>query len=153
MDLQISSNFERQIFESVKNDSDKLKKIMQDFKINKKYFFDHSVQENFQKIYHSAAVSNEMTLETIKIFKQKFNYLADPHTATGLSVLNNIHLDHAIISLACAHPAKFGEAIKKATGVAPNFASELDNIFEKEEKMSILPNNSDDIKLFILENL
>jgi threonine synthase len=55
--------------------------------------------------------------------------------------------------LACAHPAKFSEAIKKATGKKPNFPKELDNIFEKDEKMTILNNNSKDIKSFILKNL
>ena len=153
MDIQVSSNFERQIFESVKNDSEEVKKVMQDFKINHKYSFDPNVVQHIQNIYHSTAVSNEMTLETIKIFKQKFNYLADPHTATGLSVLHNIDLDHAIVSLACAHPAKFGDAIKKATNEEPIFPKELENIFDKEEKMSILPNNSDDIKSFILKNI
>ena len=153
MDIQISSNFERQIFESVKNDSDEVKKIMQDFKINKKYLFDLSVQENFQNIYQSTAVSDELTLETIKIFKQKYDYLADPHTATGLSVLNKCQPQNSMISLACAHPAKFGDVIKKAIGVGPNFPNELENIFEKEEKMIILPNNSDDIKSFILKNI
>ena len=153
MDIQVSSNFERQIFESVKNDSDKVKRIMQDFRINHKYSFNSNILQHIQNIYHSTAVSNETTLETIKIFKQKFNYLADPHTATGLSVLNNIHLDHAIVSLACAHPAKFSDAIKKATDEVVIFPKELENIFDKEEKMSILPNNSDDIKSFILNNI
>jgi threonine synthase len=153
MDIQVSSNFERQIFESVKNNSDEVKRIMQDFKINHKYSFNSNILQHIQNIYHSTAVSNETTLETIKIFKQKFNYLADPHTATGLSVLHNIHLDHAIVSLACAHPSKFGDAIKKATDEEPIFPKELENIFDKEEKMSILPNNSDDIKSFILNNI
>ena len=44
--------------------------------------------EHIQNIYHSTSVTNEMTLETINLFKQKYNYLADPHTATGLSVLH-----------------------------------------------------------------
>ena len=137
----------------VKNDSDEVKKVMQDLKMNKKYLFDLNVLKHIQNIYYSTAVSNEMTLETIKIFKQKFNYLADPHTATGLSVLHNIDLDHAIVSLACAHPAKFGDAIKKATNEEPIFPKELEKIFDKEEKMTILSNNSNEIKSFILKNL
>ena len=153
MDIQVSSNFERQIFESVKNDSDEVKKIMKDFKINHKYSFDPNVWEHIKNIYHSTSVSNEMILETIKAFKQKFDYLADPHTATGLSVLHRIHPDHSMVSLACAHPAKFSDVIKKATGEEPIFPKELENIFDKEEKMSILPNNSDEIKSFILNSI
>jgi len=153
MDIQVSSNFERQIFESVKNNSDEVKKIMQEFNINKKYSFNSSIQRYFQNIYSSSSVSNEITIESIKIFKQHYNYLADPHTATGLSVLQNIHPNHAVISLACAHPAKFGNAIEKAISEKIIFPKELENIFDKEEKMSILPNNSEDIKSFILKKI
>jgi threonine synthase len=53
MDIQVSSNFERQIFESVKNNSDEVKKIMQYFKLNQKYSFKLNVKEHFQNIYLS----------------------------------------------------------------------------------------------------
>ena len=153
MDIQISSNFERQIFESVGRDSIKVSKIMNEFKDKKKYLFESSVQENFKNIYKSSAVSNNETLETIKIFKEEFDYLADPHTATGLSVLNKINANHSYVSLACAHPAKFGDIINKAIGEEPPFPKDLENIFDKDEKMTILSNNSEDIKSLIIQNL
>ena len=93
--------------------------------------------------------------KTFVIFYEKYNYLADPHTATGLSVLNDKEksVNHSLISLACAHPAKFGEAIKKATRKDPELPKEIENIFDKDEKMIILPNSSDEIKSFILNNI
>ena len=153
MDIQISSNFERQIFESVKNDSFIVKKIMQDFKINSQYLFDSNVKDHFQNIYTSSSVSDRVILDTIKIFKERYNYLADPHTATGLSVLDNIRPNHAVVSLACAHPAKFSEVIEKAIGEVPILPKELKKIFDKKEKMTILSNNTFDIKSFILNNI
>ena len=63
------------------------------------------------------------------------------------------NLDHPYVSLACAHPSKFGDAIVKATGIRPSFPKELDKIFDKEEKMTILPNNVNEIKSFILRNI
>jgi len=153
MDIQVSSNFERQIFESVKKDSNIVNSIFNDFNVNRKYIFDLKVKEDFQNIYHSTSVSDEKTLETIQFFNQKYNYLADPHTAVGLSVLNELGSDIPNISLACAHPAKFADVIKKATGEDPFFPKELDNIFYKEEKMTILPNNSEEIKSFILKQI
>ena len=153
MDIQVSSNFERQIFESVKKDSNTVNSIINDFNSNQKYTFDANVKEDFQNIYHSSSVSNEKTLEIIQIFNQKYNYLADPHTATGLSVLNELESDIPNISLACAHPAKFADVINKATGEDPFFPKELDNIFYKVEKMTILPNNSEDVKSFILKQI
>jgi len=155
MDIQISSNFERQIYESVNQDSDTVKEIMQTFNKNKDYQFDDKILKNFQNIYNSSCVSNEITIDTIKVFYEKYNYIADPHTATGLSVLNDKikTTDHSIVSLACAHPAKFGDAIKKAIGIYPELPKEIENIFDKNEKMTILPNNSNEIKSLILNNI
>ena len=127
---------------------------MNAFKKDKSFKFDQKTQKNFQYIYNSNTISNDTTLKTIKIFKEKYNYLADPHTATGLSILNDIkQADHPYVSLACAHPSKFGQAIEKATGISPIFPKELDNIFDKKEKMTILPNNSKNIKSHILKNI
>ena len=62
-------------------------------------------------------------------------------------------LDHPVISLGCAHPAKFGDAIKKAIGTEPSLPKELKNILDKKEKMNIMSNNTEDIKNFILKNI
>ena len=154
MDIQISSNFERQIFESVNNNSEEVKKIMTDFK-NFQYFkFDNKTFKHFKNIYKSSAISNETILQTISKFNEKYNYLSDPHTATGLSILDGIdNSQYPYVSLACAHPAKFGNIIKQATGKAPPFPKELDKIFDKKEKMTILPNSSDIIKSHIIQNI
>ena len=74
--------------------------------------------------------------------------MADPHTATGLYVLDQVKSDCPIFSLACAHPAKFGDAIKKAIGEKPPFPVQLKNVFDKEEKFTILNNNIEDIKKY-----
>ena len=153
MDIQISSNFERQIFESLNNDSNQLNKIMDTIDKNDHYIFDNEIQSRFQQIYKSYSVTNEKTLDTIKIFNSQYNYLADPHTATGLSVLHENNYDHPVISLACAHPAKFGNAIKKSIDIDILLPKVLENIFDKKENMHILNNNSEDIKRFILKNI
>jgi len=153
MDIQISSNFERQIFESLNNDSDEVNRIMDMLDKNDHYIFDNKIQSRFQKIYKSYSVTNKKTLDTIKIFNTQYNYLADPHTATGLSVLHENNYDHPVISLACAHPAKFGNAIKKSINIDILLPKVLENIFDKKENMHILNNNSKDIKNFILKNI
>ena len=80
-------------------------------------------------------------------------YIADPHTATGLYVLDQEKNDYPIVSLACAHPAKFGDAIEKAIGEKPVFPDQLKNIFDKEENFTILGNNIEEIKKHILSYL
>jgi len=153
MDIQVSSNFERQIFESLNFDSDELIKIMHNFNSNKNYVFNEDIKNNFQSIYNSSTVSNEKTLKTIKFFKEKYNYLSDPHTATGLSVMQEHNFDHPVISLGCAHPSKFSDSIKKSIGANPEIPKDLENIFDKKEKMNILSNKTEDVKNFILKNI
>ena len=153
MDIQISSNFERQIFESFGHDSEKVNQIMREYLIKGEYEFDKSIISNLQSIYESTAVSNINTIETISYYKKKYNYLSDPHTATGLSILKTVDPDHPYISLACAHPAKFNDAVEKATGSKSLAPKELENIFDKKEKMTILNNETETVKSLILKNL
>ncbi len=149
MDIQISSNFERQIFESSGRDSHYVNKFMSEFYKNQHESLSSKIMEDIQKNYKSHSVDNKETLESIKFFYKKYNYLADPHTATGLYVLNKLNSNEPNVSLACAHPAKFEDAIEKAIQKKPNMPHELKKVFDKEEKMIILDNDSNTIKSHI----
>ena len=153
MDIQVSSNFERQLFESSGRDSKTINNIFHEFSKNNLYRFDKKIQHDLQSNYSTTAVSNDETLNAIKQIKQKYNYLADPHTSTGLHALLEKDANLPWVSLACAHPAKFGNAIEKATGELPVLPKDLSNLFDKEEKMTILDNNKDILKSLILKNL
>ena len=153
MDIQVSSNFERQLFESSGRDSDSIKDIFYEFSKNNSYTFDKDVQNDLQSCYSTTAVSNDETLNAIKKIKEKYNYMADPHTSTGLHVLLEKEESLPWVSLACAHPAKFGDAIEKATGELPTLPKDLSKLFDKEEKMTILDNNKEVLKSLILKNL
>ena len=151
MDIQISSNFERQLFESTNRDSDQVKIIMQSFSEKGEQYLSNQITKNMQLIYSTYSVSNILTLEAINYFNTQYNYLADPHTATGLYVLNQISNNNPVISLACAHPAKFGNAIFEATKKQPSIPDKLKNIFDQNEKMTILDNDANLIRSHILE--
>ena len=153
MDIQVSSNFERQLFESSGRDSKTINNIFHEFSKNNLYRFDKRIQHDLQSSYSTTAVSNDETLNAIKQIKQKYNYLADPHTSTGLYALLEKDANLPWVSLACAHPAKFGNAIEKATGEPPVLPKDLSKLFDKEEKMTILDNNKDILKSLILKNL
>ena len=153
MDIQISSNFERQLFESAGRDSDIISNMFNQFSKEGVYKFDKNILEDLQSIYSSTAVSDHKTLGTIKQVKNKFNYLADPHTSTGLHVLLDKNNDQPWVSLACAHPAKFVKAIKEATGEEPRLPKDLSKLFDKEEKMTILSNNKNKLKTLILSHI
>ena len=153
MDIQVSSNFERQLFESSGRDSKTINNIFHEFSKNNLYRFDKKIQHDLQSNYSTTAVSNDETLNAIKQIKQKYNYLADPHTSTGLHVLLEKDASQPWVSLACAHPAKFGDAIEKAIGHPPIMPKILSKLFDKDEKITILENNKEDLKSLILSNI
>ena len=153
MDIQVSSNFERQLFESSGRDSESINNIFKEFSKNNSYTFDKNIQNDLQSCYSTTAVSNDETINAIKEIKEKYHYLADPHTATGLHVLLEKEGNLPWVSLACAHPAKFGDVIEKATGEPPVLPKDLSKFFDKEEKMTILDNNKDILKSLILQNI
>ncbi len=153
MDIQISSNFERQIFENLGRDSFKLNEIFNSFNKTGEYTFDKNVIEEFQNTYDASSVNDDETLKTIKKVYELYGYLADPHTATGLKILLDKNQDEIWISLACAHPAKFADVVTRATNFETEIPFELSKIFDKKEKMTILPNNTNSVKKFILENI
>ena len=153
MDIQISSNFERQLFESAGRDSGAIKNLFKEFSENNSHILDKNILNHLQSIYSTSSISDVQTLSTIKKIKEKYNYLSDPHTSTGLHVLLDKNPSESWVSLACAHPAKFGGAIEKATGKPPTMPKDLSKLFDKEEKMTILPNSTMDVKNFILEKI
>ena len=153
MDIQVSSNFERQLFESSGRDSETINNIFHEFSKNNSYTFDKNLKKDLQSCYSTTAVSNDETLHAIKQIKQRYNYLADPHTSTGLHALLEKDPNLPWVSLACAHPAKFGDAIEKATGEPPVLPKDLSKLFDKKEKMTILDNNKKDLKSLILSTI
>jgi len=151
MDIQIASNFERQLFESSGRNSDCINELMISFSKNNEATIPENLVKDMQSIYKTHSVSDLDILQTIKEFNNKYNYLCDPHTATGLNILSKLNNNVASISLACAHPAKFNNAIYKAIDKDPPMPLKLKNIFDKKEKMTILKNEKNIIKSEILK--
>ncbi len=153
MDIQISSNFERQLFELLDYNSDKLKVLMDSFRINKMYNITGSTLERLKLFYKSKSINDIITSETIKKFYEKYNYIADPHTATSLNIMDSLKNNNVNISLACAHPAKFPDSIYKSIGIYPEQPDSLKNILTGSEKFIELDNNSDSVKNYIKNNI
>ena len=153
MDIQISSNFERQLFESLEYNSLKLSDLMKSFMTNKKYDLKGKIHDNLKLYYKSKGVNDELTTKTIKEFYNKFNYIADPHTATSLNILGDLDNDDINIALACAHPAKFPNSIKDSIGLFPEQPKKLKNMMDSEEKYIDLKNSTELVKNYIIENI
>ena len=153
MDIQISSNFERQMFESFNRDSNEVKKAFDEFNKTGNYTFESKIIKDFNDIYDASSINDHETLDTIAKVYEKYDYISDPHTATGLNILMNKKQDETWVSLVCAHPAKFNDAVKKAIKKEIDIPKELSNLFDKEEKMTILANSTQEVKNYIIRNI
>ena len=146
MDIQISSNFERQLFESLEYNSDELSNLMESFIKSKGYNVKGKIHDDLKRYYKSKGINDELTSLTIKQFYDNYKYISDPHTATSLNILDELNNDDVNIALACAHPAKFPDAIKDSIGKYPDQPEPLKKIMDAEEKyisMCLKPCQSD----------
>ena len=150
MDIQISSNFERLLFDIVNNDDKKVLTLMNSLKSQGFFKLSKKEIEKIKKDFSSFKASDEETLNIIKKFESKYKFILDPHTATAVSASYKIKNNYDTIVLGTAHPYKFLETIKKATGKEVKPPRQFLNILEKKENFDILNNQVSEIKKFIL---
>jgi len=110
---------------------------------------DKTVLEKAQKDFCSASVENTETLETIREIWNRENYLVDPHTAVGIRAAEKNRLESPYVCLACAHPAKFGEAIQNALGEPPQLPEELMQLESLPTRCEVLEARSETVKQHI----
>lgn len=143
MDIQISSNFERVLFELTGRDSDQLNAWMRDFREHGEFKVSSSELEKIRSEFMAYRCSDEQTVGTISRIYREHNELIDPHTAVGLSALEQSGFIHQqpCITLACAHPAKFPNVVKQATGVMPELPPHLADLMDRPEKYQVMDND------------
>jgi len=164
MDIMVSSNFERLLFDLYKRDGHEIQRLMNEFDQGAMRLRD-DVLSDARTLFSSFRLDDEATLDLIAQVYQSTEYLLDPHTAIGLAAARAERKSYAtpMVSLATAHPAKFPEAILEASraevlsGVSglsePSLPMHLSTLFDKEERYAVLPDNMADVHRFISENL
>ena len=159
MDIQVSSNFERLLYEINERDTDKVKQQMKEFKNIGNFEITKSQLEKINNLFSAYMISDEETLEIINKVYTDYNYILDPHSAIGYGAAqkaldnNIISKDMSIISLACAHPAKFPEIISKSINVMPKKPFHLENIMSSKEYFNIMDPSINDVQNFIKSNM
>jgi len=151
MDIQVSSNFERLLFDLYNNDGQKISQLMDKFKSEGKLSVTEDVFNKTKDIFSSHSSNDDEIQKTIKGVYKKEGYIIDPHTATGVRAAQQE--DGVVITLATAHPAKFPDVIEKTIGLKPELPEHLYDLIEREEKYTELPNDIGKIKGYILENI
>ena len=159
MDIQVSSNFERLLYEINERDTDKVKQQMNEFKDNGNFEITKNQLEKINNLFSAYMISDEETLEIINKVYTDYNYILDPHSAIGYGAAqkaldnNIISKDMSVISLACAHPAKFPEIISKSINVMPKKPFHLENIMSSKEYFKIIDPSINDVQNFIKSNM
>jgi len=141
MDILVSSNFERYLFDLFDRDAEQLSEFMSKLGQESQQVSDEKWQQ-MRECFSSARVDDALTCETIaKVFAET-GKLIDPHTAVGIRAARECNADSSIpmITLSTAHPAKFSDAITEAGLDTPELPPHLSDLFEKEEHYSVVPN-------------
>lgn len=142
MDIQVSSNFERLLFEAAGRDAAEVRACMESLKQSGSFTVPAAALERIRAEFDAGRASEEETAQTIRETLENSGYLADPHTATALKVAREKAIPgETMIVLSTAHPAKFPQAVKDACGVTPALPVCLEGIMSAQERFTVLPSD------------
>jgi threonine synthase len=139
MDIQISSNFERALFDAYDRDGDAVAQLMDELK-DGSFAVSQGALEVLKENFASGRASEEETLGTIKQQYADTGEVLCPHSAVGVKVANEQLSDTPMITLATAHPAKFPDAVEQAMGARPGLPPHMADMMDREERVSKVPN-------------
>lgn len=144
MDIQISSNFERYLFELFGRDASRLAATMQSFRRDGCFAVDDVELRRARDDFAAYRCDDETTRATIRSVHAEHGILLDPHSAVGLMAARAAEVDPGVptVTVATAHPAKFPDAVAAATGVRPALPERLADLFERRERYETLPCDS-----------
>jgi threonine synthase len=141
MDIQVSSNFERLVFEAAGRDGAAVTRLMQGLSQSGAFTLPGEVHERIRSEFSAGVASEEETAETIATMLKEAGYRADPHTAVGIHVAERHRGLEPMITLATAHPAKFPDAVEAACGERPALPAWCGDLMSREERFEVLPND------------
>ena len=153
MDIQISSNFERLLFDLYDRNGKTLADAMTTFRTTGTLKVGANALAGVRALFDAGRVDEPGTLAAIADCHSRFGETIDPHTAIGYAVAQQHRRDPAIpmVLLATAHPAKFPDAVEKATGVRPPLPARLGDLLDRAERVDGLPNDIEALKAMIDE--
>ena len=152
MDIQVSSNFERLLFDLAGRDGAAIAGMMAEFEAKRAMTIPADMLAGARDLFSSARIDGDAMALALRWARERGGQIIDPHSAVGLAAARALEIDAEIpvVTLATAHPAKFREAVERATGVRPPLPARLGNLFEREERYTKLPGDYDAVKAFIL---
>jgi threonine synthase len=152
MDIQVSSNFERALFDAYGRDGGAVAQLMDELKAGG-FEVSQGAMQALQDHYDSGRASEVDTSVGITRTLAETGELLCPHSAVGVHVAaDHIHAGTPMVTLATAHPAKFPEAVEAATGIRPPLPPRMADLYDRPERLTRVPNDLDALKTHIKEH-
>ncbi|MCB8820350.1 threonine synthase [Microvirga rosea] len=152
MDIQISSNFERLLFEAYGRDGAAVRHLMASLSQSRSFTVGHEALASIREEFSATAVSEpDVAAEMAETYRAT-GYVLDPHTAVGTRAgraMLKERPDIPTVALSTAHPAKFPDAVKRATGIHPQLPPHMADLMTRPERFTVLPNDQQAIETFI----
>jgi threonine synthase len=143
MDIQVSSNFERLLFEMLERDPVATGHAMRGFRETGRMTVPEAAWHRMRSVFHASRLDDPETVAEIRRLHETCGYLADPHSAIGVAAARANAPARGVptVAMATAHPAKFPDAIEQAIGVRPALPPRLADLMGREERFVVLPND------------
>jgi len=154
MDIQVSSNFERLLFEAYGRDDAAIRALMNSLQQSGRFDIAAPALEAIRAEFDALRTGEIGTTKEMTRTFQEAGYVLDPHTAVGVHAARKIAKTHPstpMVVLGTAHPAKFVDAVTRSTGIHPPLPAHLADLMERQEHFTVLPNEQGAIEAFIAE--
>jgi threonine synthase len=152
MDIQISSNFERLLFDLYGRDGTRVRETMDRFRDTGEFSVEAAELESALNLFSGMRLDDAGTKAVIGKLYEETGKLVDPHSAIGIAAGQAVK-NGPVISVATAHPAKFPDAVEEAAGVRPALPDHLSDLLEREERYDTLANDLSSAQVFVLQKL
>jgi len=151
MDIQVSSNFERLLFDLHGRDGAALAEIMRGFEAHKRMEIAPGMRAEAARLFGSTRVDGDEMAMAMRWAFEETGQVIDPHTAIGLAAARSSDLpaNVPVVTLATAHPAKFRDAVERAIGQRPFQPPRMSGLFERTERYDVLPATLEAIETFV----
>ena len=152
MDIQVSSNFERALFDAYGQDGAAVTALMAELKAGG-FHISQGALETLRATFASGRCSEDETTQTIRNAFATTGEILCPHSAVGVKVAMDHISTTPMITLATAHPAKFPDAVQAAIGLRPDLPSRMGDLFAKPERMTPVPNDLAALQALVRERI